>query len=108
MMQQRSHQQAIDNLQDEIKSLQLLQQESSFAQEREELYLQQLQKEATEQEQIRTLNSIIQEQKETMEQIRQTQSMQLREESRLQALQAQSIMEQYMESMREDMRAIKS
>ena len=69
MMQQRSHQQAIDNLQDEIKSLQLLQQESSFAQEREELYLQQLKKEATEQEQIRKLNSIIQEQKETVEQI---------------------------------------
>ena len=38
MMQKRSHQQAIDNLQDEINSLQLLQQESSFAQEREELY----------------------------------------------------------------------
>ena len=63
MMQHRSHQQTIDNLQDEIKSLQLLQQESSFAQEREELYLQQLQKEATEQEQIRKLNSIIQEHK---------------------------------------------
>ena len=108
MMQQRSHQQAIDNLQDEIKSLQLQQQESNFAQEREELYLQQLQKEETEQEQIRKLNSIIQEQKETMEQIRQTQSMQLREENRLQALQAQSVMEQYMESMREDMRAIKA
>ena len=108
MMQQRSHQQAIDNLQDEIKSLQLQQQESNFAQEREELYLQQLQKEATEQEEIRKLNSIIQEQKETMEQIRQTQSMQVREENRLQALQAQSVMEQYMESMREDMRAIKA
>ena len=43
-----------------------------------------------------------------MEQIRQTQSIQLREESRLQALQVQSVMEQYMESMREDMRAIKA
>ena len=108
MTQQRSHQQAIDNLQDEIKSLQLQQQESSFAREREELYLQQLQKEAIEQEEIRKLNSIIQEQKETMEQIRETQSMQLREESRLQTLQAQSVMEQYMKSMQEDMRAIKA
>ena len=43
-----------------------------------------------------------------MEQIRETQSIQLREESRLQALQAQSVMERYIESMREDMRAIKS
>ena len=34
--------------------------------------------------------------------------MQLREESRLQALQAQSVMEQYMESMREDILAIKA
>ena len=108
MTQQRCHEQVMDNLQDEIKSLQLQQQESSFAQEREELYHQQLQKEATEQEEIRKLNSIIQEQKETMEQIRETQSMQLREESRLQTLQAQSVMEQYMKSMQEDMRAIKA
>ena len=65
-------------------------------------------KEATKQEQIRKLKAIIEEQKETMEQIRQTQSMQLREENRLQALQAQSVMEQHMESMQEDMRVIKA
>ena len=34
--------------------------------------------------------------------------MQLREESRLQNLQAQSVMEQYMKSMQEDVRAIKA
>ena len=108
MMQQRSHKQAIDNLQEEIKTLQLQQQQSSFPQEREELYFQQLQKEATEQEEIRNLNYIVQEQKETLEQIRQMQNTQLREESRLQSLQAQSVMEQYMKSMQEDMRTIKA
>ena len=40
--------------------------------------------------------------------IREAQSMQLREESRLQNLQAQSVMEQYMKSMQEDMRSLKS
>ena len=107
MMQETSHQQAIDNLREEIKSLQQQQQQSSFAQEREELYLQQLQKEAAEREKIKKLNSIIQEQKETVEQIRETQSMQLRKESTLQNLLSQSVMEQYMKSMLEDIHAIK-
>ena len=105
MMQQRSHQQVIDNLQDKIKSLQLQQQESIFAQGQKKL---QLQEEAAKQEQISKLNSIIQEQKEIKEQIRQAQSMQLREESRLQALLDQSVMEQCMKSMQEDMHAIKA
>ena len=96
MMQQRSQQQEIDNLQEKIKSLQLQQQESSSVREQEELYLQRLQKEATEQEQIRKLSTIIQEHKEMMEQIRETQSMKLIEESRLQTALAQSVMEQCM------------
>ena len=105
---QISHQQAIDDLQEEIKSLQQQQQQSNFSQEQEELLILQLQKEANEQEEIRKLNSIIKEQKETMDQIKQMQSMQLREESRLQSLQVQTVMEQYMKSMQEDMRAMKA
>ena len=105
---QISHQQAIDDLQKEIKSLQQQQQQSRFSQEREELLFLQMQKEASEQEEIKKLNLIIKEQKETMDQIKQTQSMQLREESRLQSLQVQTVMEQYMKSMQEDMRAMKA
>ena len=110
MTQQRSQQQEIDNLQEKIKSLQLQQQESSSIREQEELYLQRLQKEATEQEQIRklSLSTINQEHKEMMEQIRETHSMKLIEESRLQTALAQSVMEQCMKSMQEDMREIKA
>ena len=43
-----------------------------------------------------------------MEQIRQALSEHQREQSRLQSLQNQSVMEQYMKDMKEDMRAIKA
>ena len=43
-----------------------------------------------------------------MEQIRQALSEHQREQGRLQSLQNQSVMEQYMKDMKEDMRAIKA
>ena len=108
IMQKRSHQEAIDNLQEEIKSLQQQQQQSQHQQEKEELYHQLLQKQASEQEESRKLNSIIEKQRETTEQLQQTISEYKREQDRLQNLQSQSIMEQYMKDMKEDMRAIKA
>ena len=108
IMLKKSHQQAIDSLQQEIRSLRQQQQQSQCQQEKEELYYRLLQKQTGEQEENRKLNSIIQEQKETMEQIRQALSEHQREQGRLQSLQNQSVMEQYMKDMKEDMRAIKA
>jgi len=108
IMQTISHQETIDNLQEEIKSLQQQHQQSHFPQEREELYKQILQKQLNEQDENRQLKSIIQEQRETMEEIRQTVSMQMKEQSKLEHLQSQSVMEQYLKGMQEDMRAIKA
>ena len=108
IMQTRSHQQAIDSLQEEIRSLKQQQQQSHHQQENEELYYKLLEKQASEQEQNRKLNSIIQEQRETMQQIQQALSEQQREQGRLQSLQSQSVMEQYLRSMQEDMRMIKA
>ena len=108
IMQTKSHQQAIDSLQEEIKLLHQQQQQSQHQQEKEELYYQLLQKQASEHEENKKLNSIIKEQRETMKQIQQALSEQQREQSRLQSLQGQTVMEQYMRSMQEDMRAIKA
>ena len=108
ILQTKSHQQAIDELQEEIKSLQQQQNQSHFSQEQEELYLQLLTKQATEQEERNKLESLILDQRETFDQIRQTLTMQQSEQNRLQSLQSQSVMEQYMKSMQEDIHAIKT
>lgn len=108
IMETRSHQQLVDKLQEEINSLQQQQQQSCFPQEQEELYFKLLQMQASEQEENRKLNSVIQEQREIMEQMRQTLNTHEREQSRLQSLQSQSVVEQYLKSMQEDIRAVKA
>ncbi|XP_065897163.1 uncharacterized protein [Dysidea avara] len=101
----RSQQESIDSLQQEIKSLQQqLQHQTSYSENRNEVYQQLSAKQTIEQEENRKLREMIKEQRDTMELIRQNHDHQMAEEKKLLQLQNQTVMERSVASMKEDMR----
>ena len=105
----RSQEEAIHSLQQEIKSLQQqLQHQPNHSQEQDELYQQLTAKQSMEQVENRKLKEMLKEQHDTIELLWQTQNKQKAEEKILLQSQDQSVMEQCIASMKEEMREIQA